>query len=189
MADLADIAGLACGIYAKDETRELLKPEAVWEIENGLNLTGKDVWTASANRSAFYQTMRGMFDSYDYLVLPTAQFFPFDATQHWSKEVADKQMDTSHRWMEVVVPGTLSGLPIAAVPVGFGPNGASQPMGLQIIGPQRQDFAVLQMAHAYETASGFSSKRPDLGGRGDGSRSVPDFIPRAEIFAPGCPAG
>lgn len=154
------IAGLAGPLYAKDETRALLKPEAIWEIENGLSLTGADVWKASADRSALYQTLRAMFDTYDYIVLPTAQIFPFDATQDRPKEIAGKQMDTYHRWMEVVVPGTLSGMPIAAVPAGFGPKGAGQPMGLQIIGPQREDLAVLQLAHAYEQASGFAPRRP-----------------------------
>ena len=57
-----------------------------------------------------------MFDKYDFLVLPTAQVFPFDANISWPKEIAGKTMDTYHRWMEVVVPGTLSGCPVINVP-------------------------------------------------------------------------
>ncbi len=154
------IAGLGGGLHANEALRAQMKPEAIWEIENGLGLSGTDVWAASSNRTKLYHAMRAMFGRYDYLVLPTAQVFPFDAELHWPKEIAGRTMDTYHRWMEVVVPGTLSGMPIAAVPAGFGPKGASQPMGLQIIGPQRADLSVLQMAHAYEQASGFPSHRP-----------------------------
>lgn len=101
-----------------------------------------------------------MLDRYEYLVLPTAQTFPFDAKIHWPTEIAGKKMDTYHRWMEVVVPGTLSGMPVIAVPAGFGPKGMSQPMGIQIIGSHRADISVLQLAHAYEKASDFPSWLP-----------------------------
>ena len=154
------IAGVAGKLYQDDKTRALLKPEAVWEIENGLKLSGAQVFAASANRSALYQAMLALFARYDVLILPTAQIFPFDAEQPWPKEIAGRQMDTYHRWMEVVIPATLAGLPVAAVPAGFGPKGASQPMGLQIIGPARADLQVLQLAHAYEKASGFPQHSP-----------------------------
>ena len=60
-------------------------------------------------------------------------------------------MDTYHRWMEVVIYATLAGLPAISVPAGFGPNGL--PMGLQLIGKPQGDFALLQLAHAYEMAN------------------------------------
>ncbi len=78
----------------------------------------------------------------------------------WPKEFMGKAMDTYHRWMEVVIGPTLAGVPVAAVPAGFGPKGWGQPMGLQIIGPRRAEFAVLQIAHSYEQASGFRKSRP-----------------------------
>jgi amidase len=60
-------------------------------------------------------------------------------------------MDSYHRWMEIVAPATLAGLPTLAVPAGFGPAGL--PSGIQIIGPAQKDFAVLQLAYAYEQVS------------------------------------
>ena len=50
--------------------------------------------------------MRKLFDRYDYLLLPSAQVFPFDANVHWPKAISGVTMDTYHRWMEVVVPGS-----------------------------------------------------------------------------------
>ncbi len=104
--------------------------------------------------------MNKLFETYDVVALPSAQVFPFAAETHWPKEIAGKSMDTYHRWMEVVIPGTLSGCPVANVPVGFDSRG--RPMGIQLIGPAKQDFKVLQIAHAYEQASGLTAKKPTL---------------------------
>jgi amidase len=60
-------------------------------------------------------------------------------------------MDTYHRWMEVVIPVTMSGCPSLNVPVGFGEAGL--PMGLQIVGPAQAELACLQLAHAYDLAT------------------------------------
>lgn len=133
------------------QLRPLLKPEAIWEFEGGKDLTAADVYDASMNRAKWYKAIHNAFQKVDYLVLPTAQVFPFDAAVHWPKSIAGKAMDTYHRWMEVVIPGTLSGCPVANVPAGFGPKGL--PMGLQIIGPRYKDFSTLQIAYAYEQAT------------------------------------
>jgi amidase len=149
---------LNCGklqdLYQNPQQRALLKPEAIWEVEGGLKQTGLDIYRASNARAKWYQALLSAFESFDYLVLPTAQVFPFDANIHWPKQIAGKTMDTYHRWMEVVIGGTLSGCPVANVPAGFGDN--KLPMGLQIIGPRHRDFAVLQLAHAYEQAAGWN---------------------------------
>lgn len=144
-------------LYQDENKRALLKPELVWEIEGGAGLSGDDVARASAARGRWYAALRKAFAYYDYLVLPTAQVFPFDATLHWPREIAGVSMDTYHRWMEVVVPGTLSGCPVANVPAGFGRRGL--PMGLQIIGRRYRDFATLQVAHAYEQAARWNLDR------------------------------
>ena len=64
-------------------------------------------------------------------------------------------MDTYHRWMEVVIGPTLAGLPVAAVPAGFGAGGL--PAGVQIIGPPRADRQTLEFALAYEEAAGIGT--------------------------------
>ncbi len=138
-------------LYNDPALRAQLKPEAVWEAEGGRTLSGDQVYHASQRRAAFYQALLKAFETFDFLVLPSAQLFPFDADIHWPAAIAGRSMDTYHRWMEVVVPGTLSGCPVINVPAGFGPGGL--PMGLQVIAPRHQDFAALQVAYAYEQAS------------------------------------
>ncbi|MDP9901100.1 amidase [Variovorax ginsengisoli] len=148
------VAGNNATLYRDLTQRALLKAEAVWEIERGLALSGPDVFRAAVDRSAWYQVLRQLFETYDYLVLPGAQVFPFDAALDWPHSVDGRSMDTYHRWMEVVVPATLAGLPALSAPAGFGPAG--QPMGIQIMGPTQSDWSVLQLGHAYDQAGGMA---------------------------------
>ena len=103
--------GRSLPLYQNPTHKKLLKTEMIWEIEGGLGITGDDVLKASAARGRWYAALSEVFKQYDFLVLPTAQVFPFDANTHWPREIAGNSMDTYHRWMEVVIPGTLSGLP------------------------------------------------------------------------------
>lgn len=146
--------------YADPGKRALLKPEAQWEVEGGLRLTAAAIYNASLDRSAWYQALITLFKRYDYLLLPSAQVFPFDAAEPWPKVVGGQVMDTYHRWMEVVIGPTLAGLPSMSVPVGF--NAAGLPMGLQIIGPAQADHAVLQLAFAHEQLTRWVARQPPM---------------------------
>lgn len=145
-------AGKLALLYADPDKRALMKPEAIWEVEQSFGLTAAQLYQASASRSAVYQAFRRLFERFDYVAAPAAQVFPFAADLHWPRAVAGVAMDTYHRWMEIVTPFTLAGLPVASVPAGFGPAG--QPMGLQIAGPARADFSVLAIAREYERVAG-----------------------------------
>lgn len=144
-------------IHADPARRDLLKPEARYEVEQGLKLSAFDVMKASNLRSAWYQHVRALFERYDLLVLPSAQVFPFAVETPWPREVAGRSMDSYHRWMEVVIPATMSGCPVISVPAGF--NRAGLPMGMQLWGPNHGERLLLEVAQAYEDATGWVDKR------------------------------
>ena len=145
-------------IYADPVKRPLLKPEAQWEIRRGLFVSGAAIAQAQAVRTRWYLHMRGLFERFDHLVLPTAQVFPYPADLHWPERIAGREMDTYHRWMEVVIPATMAQLPSLNVPVGFGEAGL--PMGMQLIGRPQGELAVLQLGHAYDLATRWPDRRP-----------------------------
>ena len=93
-------------------------------------------------------------------LLPTAQVFPFPNNIHWPKKINGQEMDTYHRWMEVVILGSLGGIPVVNVPVGFDSKG--RPMGMQIMGKFGDDKKVLEFALAYEKITNHLSVRPKL---------------------------
>jgi amidase len=146
--------------YADPAKRGKLKQDIIWEIERGLDMTGREVHFASKRRTAWYHYILSLFERYDYLILPSAQVFPFDAETPWPTEIAGQTMDTYHRWMEVVIGPSMAGLPVAAMPAGFNDQGL--PNGIQIIGRPLADKAVLEMALAYEAATDWLAIRPTL---------------------------
>lgn len=131
--------------------RAQIKPEALWEHDQSLNLTGSQLMAASASRTRFYLSMLALFEQFDVLAIPVSQVWPFDIGLRWPQSVAGRDMDTYHRWMEVVIYATFAGLPSISVPAGFGEDGL--PMGLALIGKPRGDLALLKLAHAYEMAN------------------------------------
>ena len=145
-------------LYADPAKRALMKPEAQFEVESGQRLSAYDVYEADVVRTAWYQAVRTFFERYDYFVLPSGQVFPFDAALDWPKSIAGRSMDTYHRWMEVMIPVTMSGCPALTVPAGFNDRGL--PMGLQIVAPNHGELACLQLAHAYDQATQWVTKRP-----------------------------
>ena len=155
------VSGSLGELYADPARRAQLKPEAQWEIEGGLALSATDVYRASQDRSAWYRALSKLFERYDYLLLPSAQMFPFEASTHWPAQVAGRTMDTYHRWMEIVIGPSLAGLPAMNVPIGFGEQGL--PMGMQIIGPAQADWAVLQLARAHEQIRPWVTRRVPSG--------------------------
>lgn len=146
------------GFYADPIQRARMKPEAQWEAAGAQPLSALGIYRASQARTSWYQAATALFERADFLLIPSAQVFPFDSTLHWPRSVNGIAMDTYHRWMEVVVPASLLGFPVINVPVGF--NAQHLPMGLQIIGRHHADMSVLALAHAYEQATQFVRDNP-----------------------------
>ena len=146
------VASRIAPFLLKDGNRAHIKPEALWEHEQAQSCSAAQFMAASVTRTQFHQQMLKLFERHDFLALPTAQVWPFDANERWPKEIAGRAMDTYHRWMEVVIYATFAGLPCISVPTGF--NDADLPTGLQLIGRPNDDADVLRLAAAYEAVIG-----------------------------------
>ncbi len=151
---------VASGLEALAERRAHLKDSAQWELDRGLEMSAMDVQHASVIRSAWFRRAASLFEEYDALILPAAQVWPFDAKLPYPTEIAGKSMDTYHRWMQVVTPVSLLGLPCVAAPAGFGDAGL--PMGVQIFGKRGADADLLALAAAYHAATEWPQQRPAI---------------------------
>lgn len=143
--------------YQDPLKRALLKAEARYEVESGLKLSAYDITAASLLRTEWYQAVRSFFQRYDFLVLPSAQTFPFPIELHWPDTIAGHRMRTYHEWMKGNLLVSMCGCPSLAVPAGF--NAQGLPMGIQIIGPNRRELECLSLAHAYEAATNWTEAR------------------------------
>ena len=139
-----------------DEFKDTLKTE----IEDGLRLTGADVARAEIARGQLWRDFQAFLEKYEYFVLPTTQLPPFDVELPYPTELESVKFTSYIDWMKSCWYISATGNPAASVPCGFTPKGL--PVGLQIVGRDRQDFAVLQLAHAFEQATGFGKKRPPI---------------------------
>jgi amidase len=96
----------------------------------------------------------------DFLACPVTQVPPFPLDQEWVTEIEGVPMETYIDWMRACSDITVTGLPAISVPAGFTADGL--PVGLQIVGRHQDEWGVLQLAHAFEQATGFGRRRPPL---------------------------
>jgi amidase len=130
------------------------------EIEEGLRLSGNDVARAENAHTQLWRRFQAFLETYEYFVLPTTQLPPFDIGTPYPTEIAGVKFASYIDWMKSCWYISATGNPAASVPGGFTPEGL--PVGLQIVGRNKEDFSVLQMANAFEEATGFGKRRPRI---------------------------
>ena len=106
------------------------------------------------------ERMRRFQEKHEFMLCAVNQVPPFDATLDWPKEIEGVRMEHYIAWMKSAYWITVTFRPAISVPAGFTPEGL--PVGIQIVGRYRDDFGVLQMAHAFEQATAFGLRRPAL---------------------------
>jgi amidase len=140
--------------------RKLIKDTVVWNTEQGQKLTGPQLGRAEVQRTDLYHRVREFMENHEFLICPVNQVPPFDIKQPYVKEIDGVKMETYIDWMKSCYYITVTGLPAISVPCGFTPEGL--PVGMQIVGRHNADFSVLQLAHAFEKATGFWKQHPPV---------------------------
>ncbi|MXY25919.1 MAG: amidase [Acidobacteria bacterium] len=143
-----------------DEHGGLMKETVVWNIEEGCRLSGPQVAAAMRDWTTLLENARRFMERYRFLVLPVAQLPPFDIEQEYPTEIDGVAMNTYVDWMGSCSVISVLGLPAISVPCGFTTDGL--PIGVQIVGRQHDDLAVLQLAHAFEQTTRVGERRPAL---------------------------
>jgi amidase len=130
------------------------------EIEAGQRLTGADLAKAETLRTQVWRRVQAFFERYEYFVLPVTQVAPFAVSEPFPTAVDGRPMGSYIDWMRSCWYISTAGNPALAAPAGFTAEGL--PVGLQIVGRDRADFSVLQLASAYEQAAGVPARWPEL---------------------------
>jgi amidase len=145
-----------------EKHRHEMKPEAVWQIESGSRLTGSDVANVMIRHGELMERMRSFQEKYEFLLCAVNQVPPFDANIHWPREIEGVQMEHYIAWMKSAYWITSTFCPAISVPAGFTAGGL--PVGIQIVGRYHDDRGVLQIGHAFEQATRFGRRRPQIAG-------------------------
>jgi amidase len=137
-----------------------LKETVVENTRLGLSLTGDRVARALTLQTETFHRLRSLLERYDALALPVSQVAPFDVEEEWVREIAGVQMGSYIEWMRSCSRITVTAHPAISVPAGFTPDGL--PVGLQLVGRYRDERALLRLAAAFEDATEFGRRWPEL---------------------------
>jgi len=140
--------------------QDQLKDTVIWNIEEGMKLSGPQIGQAERRRTELYHRVRQFMETYEFFILPVSQVLPFDVKQRYVTEINSIKMGTYIDWMKSCYFISVTGLPAISVPCGFTPDGL--PVGIQIVGRHQDDFGVLQLAYAFEQATEFWKRRPPV---------------------------
>jgi amidase len=139
---------------------EWVKDTIKFEVAQAERTTAADVGRALAQQALMYDQGRRFFDRYEYFILPVTQVEPFDVNTPYPTHIAGTAMTTYIDWMRACWYVTMMSNPAISVPAGFSATGL--PVGLQIVGRHRDEWSVLQLAHAFEQATRHGERRPSL---------------------------
>lgn len=104
-------------------------------------------------RTLIKQDFEEAYKTVDTIIAPVAPSTAFTIGAHDGDPVA---MYLEDIFMDAVV---MAGIPALSVPCGFSNN---LPLGLQVMGPQWGEEAILNVAHAYEQATEWHTQKPSL---------------------------
>ena len=139
---------------------EWVKDTIKYEVTEAERLTGTDIGRALARQARMYEQSQEFFTRYEYFILPVTQVAPFDVNMPYPTRIGDTPMRDYIDWMRSCWYVTFMANPAISVPAGF--TAAGLPVGLQIVGRHHDEWSVLQMAHAFELATGHAKRRPAL---------------------------
>ena len=134
--------------------------QAIWEYNQGKQINSEDIQSAIDKKQQCLNQIDLIFRNFDFLAIPSAQVFPFDKNLQFPKNINGIELDTYHRWLEVFILSSLLELPTVTIPVGF--NKSGMPMGMQIIGRNKDDLNVFSFAYKYEDIFNYSKIKPEL---------------------------
>jgi amidase len=138
--------------------RDLLKPEVIWNIEEGLKLTVEQVERAEAQRVAMTARAVKFFKTYDLLLTPATIVAPFPIENRYVSECDGQKFDNYVEWLGIVYAITLACCPALSLPCGFTASGL--PVGLQMVAPPRGEAKLLAGAKALEDILGLRGATP-----------------------------
>jgi len=138
--------------------RDQIKPDIVWNTEQGLRQSPSALAAAERERAALFRRTVEFFETYDLLVSPGASTPAFDVELRMPATIDGKKLENYLGGSLITAATTLMALPSIAVPCGFDRHG--RPVGLQMVGRHRGEAELLQAAVLFEQMMGLSALVP-----------------------------
>ncbi|MEM0907192.1 MAG: amidase [Pseudomonadota bacterium] len=134
----------------ESEFGHLLGPVVLDELKRARALTAEEIGAAHLEHTRVFRAALDFFEDYDVLITPAASVPPFAHEDDYPAAIDGEPMGGYLRWEAIAWGITLTQHPAVVIPCGLDPSGL--PFGLQIVGPNRQDGYLLDVAHSLELA-------------------------------------
>ncbi len=144
--------------HVLETARDALKPEVVWNIEEGLKLAATDLAEAERHRAELRHVMQAFLDLHEFLITPTAPVAPNPVDERFVKDIEGVELETYLDWLVLGYAVTVTGCPAISVPCGSTNDGL--PVGMQIVARPHREQDLLQMAAWCEQVLGHGLSRP-----------------------------
>lgn len=145
------------------DDRELFSDSLLTLAEDGLSYLEDDELPDEARETAFtareraFEGMQAVFDDYDLLVTPTLSVPPFPNDELGPTEVEGVETDPVLGWL-ITATFNMTGHPAASLPAGMTDEG--YPVGMQLVGPPRDNATILAASAAYEEVNPWADTYP-----------------------------
>jgi len=137
-----------------ETTRKLYQPRVLERLMKGAEVSAATYIDARRQQLQCRHDIGKVFEEVDLLITPTCPQLPvtIEEGQNPTNALALSLRNTA--------PFNANGIPTITVPCGFSREGL--PIGLQFSGPALGEPRVLQLAHAYERATDWHERQPQL---------------------------
>ncbi|MFN9154643.1 MAG: amidase [bacterium] len=146
--------------HIMDQHRDRMSPNVVWNTEQGLARSTREVVEADVAQAAIARRVVRFFDDHDLLLCPVAISPAFDARQQQLDEFGGVRFGFYYQWMMMTYAITVTACPSLAVPCGLTAGGL--PIGMQLIGPPRSEHRLLAAGAWLEQQFGLHARVPLL---------------------------
>ena len=123
-------------------TRDILKPEIVWNVELGLALSADEIRHSQDAQGQVFANASAFMQDYDLLLCPATILPAYPVEERYPGYSEGLEYSEYYRWLAICCAITTTTLPVITLPCGKTDSGL--PIGLQLIGKphgERQLFA------------------------------------------------
>ena len=141
-----------------DRHPDAFKDTIARNVAFGRALSAEQIAVAHRLQAECFARMTAFLERFDALVTPVNQVLPFAVEEPYPTSIDGVPMETYMDWMQSCYTITVTGHPAISVPATFTPD--ELPVGIQIVGRYRDEWPLLQLAHAFEAATQAGRRRP-----------------------------
>lgn len=139
---------------------ETMRADLLRNVRQGEQITATELADALRARTQMYRRAEGWFDAVDIVVAPATPVVAPPADVEWVDRVGEVTYERYFRWQMLANRFTATAHPIVVTPAGFS---GQLPVGMQVMGRNRGEVALLSHTAGIERALGFIDRRPTVG--------------------------